>query len=88
MEQVKETHRQDQLVRSVSARDDVEAEGLEIDLPNGTPLIRPADFTLEPGRNVLIKGVSGSGKSTLLRVLAGIWPFTKGRLAMPDSTEA
>ena len=86
MEQVKETHRQDQLVRSVSARDDVEAEGLEIDLPNGTPLIRPADFTLEPGRNVLIKGVSGSGKSTLLRVLAGIWPFTKGRLAMPDST--
>ena len=84
MVQVKETHRQDRLVRSVSARDDVEARGLEIDLPNGTPLIRPADFTLEPGRNVLIKGVSGSGKSTLLRVLAGIWPFTKGHLAMPD----
>ena len=33
---------------------------------------------------MLIKGPSGSGKSTLLRVLAGIWPYVKGKLAMPE----
>lgn len=83
MEAVAETHGQDLLERIPATNGDVTARGLEIDLPDGSVLVRPVDFTLVAGRPVLIQGVSGSGKSTLLRVLAGLWPYTKGQLAMP-----
>lgn len=61
----------------------VHLENLEVDLPDGSTLLAPMNFTLVPGKNVLIKGTSGSGKSTLLRALAGIWPFTRGKLSLP-----
>ena len=61
----------------------VRLDPLEVDLPNGSPILEPLELTLEPGTNVLIKGVSGSGKSTLLRALAGIWPFARGKVALP-----
>ncbi len=35
------------------------------------------------GDKVLISGPSGSGKTTLFRVLAGLWPFAKGKLRIP-----
>ena len=31
----------------------------------------------------MITGPSGSGKTTLLRLLAGLWPFAKGKLRIP-----
>ena len=34
--------------------------------------------------NVLVSGPSGSGKSTLFRTLAGIWPYWKGRIRLPQ----
>lgn len=66
-------------------RDDPEIvlEKLEVDLPDGSILLKPLTLTLEPGKNVLIRGSSGSGKSTLLRTLAGIWPFARGKVTMP-----
>ena len=42
-------------------------------------------FDVQKGTCLGILGESGSGKSTLLRVLAGIWPYVKGRLAMPEA---
>ncbi|MBQ8417984.1 MAG: ABC transporter ATP-binding protein/permease [Phascolarctobacterium sp.] len=66
------------------AAGEVRAENMQVDLPDGTPLLKNIDFTLEPGQNVLIKGVSGSGKSTLLRAIAGIWPYVQGRIALPE----
>ncbi|MBR5487414.1 MAG: ABC transporter ATP-binding protein/permease, partial [Phascolarctobacterium sp.] len=63
---------------------EVSAENMQVDLPDGTPLLQNINFTLKPGSNVLIKGVSGSGKSTLLRAIAGIWPFVNGKIAMPE----
>ena len=63
----------------------VSTEQLQIDLPDGTSLLKNISFTLEPGKNVLIRGVSGSGKSTLLRAVSGIWPFVKGRISLPDT---
>ena len=62
----------------------VQAENLQVNLPDGTPLLSKMNFVLEPGRNVLIKGVSGSGKSTLLRAIAGIWPYVDGKINLPD----
>ncbi len=66
-------------------RDDPEIvlEKLEVDLPDGSILLKPLTLTLEPGKNVLIRGSSGSGKSTFLRALAGIWPFARGKVTMP-----
>ena len=33
---------------------------------------------------MLVRGASGSGKTTLFRVLAGLWPFGRGRVALPE----
>ena len=66
---------------------EVSAENMQVDLPDGTPLLQNINFTLKPGSNVLIKGVSGSGKSTLLRAIAGIWPFVNGKIAMPEQND-
>ena len=66
------------------AAEEVRAEDMQVDLPDGTPLLQNINFTLAPGSNVLIKGVSGSGKSTLLRAIAGIWPFVEGKIVLPE----
>lgn len=65
----------------------VSVERMQVNLPDDTALLQDINFTLQPGRNVLIKGVSGSGKSTLLRALAGIWPFVTGKINLPKTEE-
>ena len=66
------------------AAEEVRADNMQVNLPDGTPLLQNINFTLQPGSNVLIKGVSGSGKSTLLRAIAGIWPFVEGKIVLPE----
>jgi putative ATP-binding cassette transporter len=58
-------------------------ERLSVDLPQGKPLLRDATLELQPGEHTLVTGPSGAGKSTLFRSLAGIWPYWKGRVALP-----
>ncbi|KAJ3105195.1 hypothetical protein HDU97_008349 [Phlyctochytrium planicorne] len=41
---------------------------------SSTPLTKPLNFHLVPGRHLMITGESGVGKSVLVKVLAGIWP--------------
>lgn len=65
----------------------VSVEQMQVNLPDDTALLQDINFTLQPGRNVLIKGVSGSGKSTLLRALADIWPFVTGKINLPKTEE-
>lgn len=72
--------------RFVTARV-VSAENLQVNLPDGEPLLQNITFTLNPGANVLIRGVSGSGKSTLLRAISGIWPFVEGRINLPEAKD-
>lgn len=67
-----------------AAADVVEVDNMQINLPDGKPLLENISFTLHPGHNVLIKGVSGSGKSTLLRAISGIWPFVDGKIFLPE----
>lgn len=62
----------------------VSVEHMQINLPDGTPLLQDISFNLQPGKNVLIKGVSGSGKSTMLRAISGIWPFVEGKINLPE----
>src|ERR1700730_13900520 len=58
-------------------------EGVELDLPDGQPLVAGVNLSLGPGDTALLGGPSGAGKSTLLRAIAGIWPFGRGEIRMP-----
>ena len=55
---------------------------VNVDLPNGTPLLRGIAFSPARGEAVLITGATGAGKSTLLRAIAGIWPFGNGEVRL------
>jgi vitamin B12/bleomycin/antimicrobial peptide transport system ATP-binding/permease protein len=62
----------------------IEVAGLELDLPDGTALLRDIAFAVVPGSSLLITGPTGSGKSTLLRAIAGLWPFGRGRIRVGE----
>jgi putative ATP-binding cassette transporter len=57
-------------------------------LPSGKPLVTADGVTIAPHDQVLVTGPSGSGKSTLLRAIAGIWPFGKGTVSVPEGAKA
>jgi putative ATP-binding cassette transporter len=59
-----------------------------LSLPDGRVLLQDAALRLEKGEAVLVTGASGSGKSTLFRAIAGIWPFGRGTVEIPDGTRA
>jgi putative ATP-binding cassette transporter len=61
----------------------LELDHVELDLPNGQPLLSNAKLTIAPGARILLQGASGCGKSTLFRAIAGIWPFGRGRVRVP-----
>lgn len=57
---------------------------LSLALPDGRVIARVENLAFAKGERTLLVGPSGSGKSTLFRVIAGIWPFGEGRIAMPE----
>ena len=65
----------------------VEVSNLDIDLPDGTRLLRGVNFTASPGQALLLVGPTGSGKSTTLRAMAGLWPFGKGEVGLGEGVE-
>jgi vitamin B12/bleomycin/antimicrobial peptide transport system ATP-binding/permease protein len=67
---------------------DLVLEDVEVRLPNGNVLIDDVDLTIRPGQSVVLRGPSGSGKTTLFRVLAGLWPFGRGRIGLPQGGRA
>ena len=62
----------------------VAVEDLDLDLPDGTPLLRGVAFEMARGEAVLITGPTGTGKSTLLKAMAGIWPFGRGEIRLGE----
>jgi putative ATP-binding cassette transporter len=53
----------------------------------GRPLVAGAELAANSGQSVHICGESSTGKSTLVRVLAGLWPSTRGSLTFPQRKE-
>ena len=72
-------------VRRVASATNVQAEGLELGVPQGRLLTTIEHMAFAPGERWLVRGPSGCGKSTLLRAIAGLWPFSKGRITLSDS---
>ena len=60
-------------------------EGVQVALPNGRILLDHVDLEVRPGDRLVIQGPSGSGKTTLFRVLAGLWPFGRGLIQLPQA---
>jgi vitamin B12/bleomycin/antimicrobial peptide transport system ATP-binding/permease protein len=58
---------------------------VDVALPDGAVLLRDVTLSIERGSAVVFQGPSGSGKTTLFRVFAGIWPFGRGRVTLPDA---
>jgi putative ATP-binding cassette transporter len=69
-----------------AADGEVHLSNVTMRLPDGTTLLEDADLHMMAGHSLVITGRSGSGKSTLFRVLAGIWPFGKGRVEVPANS--
>ena len=69
--------------RVEAAHDSLDLEQLAVSLPQGKTLLSPTSVTLKRGEHVLVSGPSGAGKSTLFRAVAGIWPYWKGKIALP-----
>jgi len=75
--------RADGIVMAHGSTPDVVVENLQLDRPNGDPIVSGASFSIHPGERLLVTGPSGVGKSTLFRGISGIWPFGKGRVELP-----
>jgi putative ATP-binding cassette transporter len=70
-----------------SATNRVALDDLEVTLPSGKPQVAAGGVTFAPREQVLVTGPSGSGKSTLFRAIAGIWPFGKGTITVPQGSK-
>jgi putative ATP-binding cassette transporter len=68
-----------------ASSDTVQGQGIALSLPEGQPLVTVGALAFAPGERWLIRGPSGCGKSTLLRAIAGLWPFGKGLISIPQT---
>src|SRR6202007_718236 len=57
-------------------------DALDINLPDGTPLLRGIKTSVNQGEALLDTAPAGTGKSTLLRAIAGLWPFGQGEVGL------
>src|SRR5690348_5083206 len=84
LERVKSEARELGGERAAAGGDTIGIEALPLALPQGKPLLAATSIQLRPGEDVLVTGPSGAGKSTFFRAMAGIWPYWKGRLRLPQ----
>ena len=57
--------------------------GVSVFDPSGRPLVNSASLNVASGERVSISGNSSAGKTALVRVIAGLWPWGRGRVEKP-----
>lgn len=63
----------------------LQVEGLRLSR-GAREILRGVDLTVADGEFVALMGLSGSGKTTVLRAVAGLEPFSAGRIAVDGLT--
>eukprot|EP01038_Epipyxis_sp_PR26KG_P005183 gene5183-7212_t len=63
--------------------DFIQVKDVVLSTPTNEILHRDLNFRINKGMNTIITGANGVGKSSLLRLLAGLWPVTKGEIIKP-----
>lgn len=71
------------VARTVEAGGGLRLAGVHLATPAGAGQTPVPDHEIAPGERVWISGPSGAGKSSLLAAIAGIWPYGRGRIAVP-----
>jgi putative ATP-binding cassette transporter len=84
MVKAKEMTRRNAFEERASSASELVLEDVEVRLPNGSVLLAGVDLKIRQGDSIVLRGPSGSGKTTLFRVLAGLWPFGRGRIGLPQ----
>ena len=57
--------------------------GVSVFDPAGRSLVNSASLSIAPGDRIGITGNSSAGKTALVRVIAGLWPWGRGRVESP-----
>jgi putative ATP-binding cassette transporter len=70
------------------ARPELALDDLTLQQPDGTVIAAGLEATIAAGERVAMLGSAGIVKTTLFRALAGLWPFGRGRIAMPKDAQA
>jgi len=70
------------VIRRAEAAGSVAIRELDLDLPSDAGLLRGVSFEAARGQAVLLTGPDGVGKSTLLRAIAGLWPYSRGKIEL------
>jgi putative ATP-binding cassette transporter len=83
MARTKAAAEQEAFERTPQGADELVLKDVDVRLPNGKLLLEDVDLTVHRGDTIVLQGASGSGKTTLFRVLAGIWPYGRGRIGIP-----
>ena len=75
------------IVYKSGSADRFSIDDLQIASPSGCTLLQEKHVEIKRAERVLIVGESGTGKTLLFRALAGLWPWGKGSIALPEGEE-